>query len=198
MREAHVGVCGAHQASPKMRWFIRRHGYYWPNILKDCIAFAKGYQDCQAHGLVQYIPNIPIQLVIKPWLARGWALDPIGMIHPHSSLFDILEVLVLDRGAAFMGHNMEELFADLGIQFIHSTPYYAQSKGQAEASNKIFITLLKKMLTENPHQWHETLYETLWAYRTSKCSPTATIPYALMLGHDAVLPLQINVQSLRI
>ncbi|XP_024164002.1 uncharacterized protein LOC112170975 [Rosa chinensis] len=58
---------------------------------------------------------------------------------------------------------MEKLVADLGIQFLHSTPYYAQFNGQAEASNKIIITLLKKMLTENPF-----------------------------------LPLEINVQSLRV
>ncbi|XP_024160967.1 uncharacterized protein LOC112168076 [Rosa chinensis] len=46
--------------------------------------------------------------------------------------------------------------------------------------------------------WHETLYETLWAYRTSKQNPTATTPYALMFGHDVVLPLELNVQSLRV
>ncbi|XP_024156411.1 uncharacterized protein LOC112164453 [Rosa chinensis] len=86
MREAHTGICGAHQAGPKMRWLIRRHGYYWPSILKDCIAFAKGCEDCQAHGPVQHVPNIPMQPIIKPWPARGWALDLIGMIHPHSSL----------------------------------------------------------------------------------------------------------------
>ncbi|XP_024195751.1 uncharacterized protein LOC112198888 [Rosa chinensis] len=54
------------------------------------------------------------------------------------------------------------------------------------------------MLVENPRQWHDTLYETLWAYRTSKRNPTATTPYALMFGHDAVLPLELNVQSLRV
>ncbi|XP_040364382.1 uncharacterized protein LOC121049957 [Rosa chinensis] len=86
MREAHTGICGAHQAGPKMRWLIRRHGYYWLSILKDCIAFTKGCEDCQAHGLVQHVPNIPMQPIIKPWPARGWALDLIGMIHPHSSL----------------------------------------------------------------------------------------------------------------
>ncbi|XP_061993416.1 uncharacterized protein LOC133711286 [Rosa rugosa] len=238
MREAHAGVCGAHQAGPKMRWVLRRHGYYWPSILKDCIKFAKGCQDFQAHGPVQHIPNIPMHLIIKPWLARGWALDLIGMIHPHSSLqhkfiivatnfftkwveaeplkeasgatirqfifnhiicwFGIPEVLVSDRGETFMGREVEQLVADLGIQFIHSTPYYAQSNGQAEASNKIVITLLKKMLAENPLQWHETLYQILWAYRTSKRSPTATTPYALMFSHDVVLPLEINVQSLRV
>ncbi|XP_024156341.1 uncharacterized protein LOC112164370 [Rosa chinensis] len=238
MREAHTGVCRAHQAGPKMLWLIRRHGFYWPSILKDCIAFAKGCQDCQAHGPVQHIPNIPMQPIIKPWPARGWALDLIGMIHPHSSLqhkfiivatdfftkwveteplkeasgatirqfifrniicrFGIPEVLVSDRGAAFMGGEVEKLVDDYGIQFVHSTPYYAQSNGQAKASNKIIITLLKKMLVENPRQWHNTLYETLWAYRTSKRNPTATTPYALMFGHDAVLPLEINVQSLRV
>ncbi|XP_024163741.1 uncharacterized protein LOC112170631 [Rosa chinensis] len=41
-------------------------------------------------------------------------------------------------------------------------------------------------------------YESLWAYRTSKRNPTATIPYALMFGHDVVLPLEVNVQSLRV
>ncbi|XP_062013814.1 uncharacterized protein LOC133730196 [Rosa rugosa] len=66
MREAHTGICGAHQAGPKMRWLIRRHGYYWPSILKDCIAFAKGCEDCQAHGPIQHIPNIPMQPIIKP------------------------------------------------------------------------------------------------------------------------------------
>ncbi|XP_040361811.1 uncharacterized protein LOC121049215 [Rosa chinensis] len=152
LREVHTGICGSHQAGPKMRWLLRRHGYYWPSILKDCIAFAKG---C-------------------------WAMDLIGMIHPHSSLqhkfiivatdyftkwveaeplkeasgttirqfifhnilcrFGIPEVLVSDRGATFMGGPVEELVNDFGIQFTHSTPYYAQSNGQAEASNKTIIT----------------------------------------------------------
>ncbi|XP_024171492.1 uncharacterized protein LOC112177435 [Rosa chinensis] len=138
MREVHSGICGAHQAGPKMRWLLRRHGYFWPSILKDCIAFA------------------------------------------------------------FMGGEVDKLAKEWGIHFVHSSPYYAQSNGQAEASNKIIITLLKKMLEANPRQWHETLYETLWAYRTSKRNPTATTPYALMFGHDAVLPLEVNVQSLRV
>ncbi|XP_024179271.1 uncharacterized protein LOC112185255 [Rosa chinensis] len=69
MREIHTGICGAHQAVPKMRWLLRRHGYYWPSILKDCIAFAKGCEDCQAHRPVQHVPTIPMQPIIKPWPA---------------------------------------------------------------------------------------------------------------------------------
>ncbi|KAK9914409.1 hypothetical protein M0R45_038190 [Rubus argutus] len=112
--------------------------------------------------------------------------------------FGIPECLVADRGAAFMAAEVNNLMTDFGIQFLHSTPYYAQSNGQAEASNKVIITILKKMLADNARDWHNELDSTLWAYRTSKRSPTGTTPYALMFGHDAVLPLEINVRSLRV
>ncbi|CAL8174633.1 unnamed protein product [Prunus armeniaca] len=55
MTKVHEGISGAHQASIKMRWHLKRHGYYWPTILKDCIEYAKGCQDCQKQGPVQYV-----------------------------------------------------------------------------------------------------------------------------------------------
>ncbi|OMO89495.1 Retrotransposon gag protein [Corchorus capsularis] len=45
IKDVHEGLWGAHQASRKMRWLIRRHGFCWPTIMKDCMEFAKG---CQA------------------------------------------------------------------------------------------------------------------------------------------------------
>lgn len=50
MAEVHEGICGAHQAGIKMRWLIRRHGYYWPSMKADCIQYAKGCEACQRHG----------------------------------------------------------------------------------------------------------------------------------------------------
>ncbi|CAL2266537.1 unnamed protein product [Prunus armeniaca] len=54
------------------------------------------------------------------------------------------------------------------------------------------------MLEENPRQWHEKLSEILWAYRTSKREATGMTSYALTYGHDAILPTEITVQSIRI
>ena len=45
----HGGACGAHQACHKMKWLLFRYGMYWPTMLKDCIEFAKGCQECQVH-----------------------------------------------------------------------------------------------------------------------------------------------------
>nr|XP_028964752.1 uncharacterized protein LOC114827266 [Malus domestica] len=54
------------------------------------------------------------------------------------------------------------------------------------------------MVTDSPEKWHETLGNTLWAYRTSKRAGTRTTPYALTFRQDAVLPMEINVSSVRI
>ncbi|XP_050365402.1 uncharacterized protein LOC126783910 [Argentina anserina] len=97
-----------------------------------------------------------------------------------------------------MAEKTQKFLADYGIKFLHSSPYYAQSNGQAEASNQFIMSILKRMLDVNPRSWHTELDHTLLAYRTSKRTPTGTTPYALMYKHDAILPIEINVQSLRV
>ncbi|CAL2256302.1 unnamed protein product [Prunus armeniaca] len=84
------------------------------------------------------------------------------------------------------------------FKLLQSTPYYALATGQAESSNKVIINIIRKMLKKNPKQWHEKLSETLWAYRTSKREATGMTPYALTRGHDAILLMEIVVQSLKI
>ncbi|XP_058202642.1 uncharacterized protein LOC131317077 [Rhododendron vialii] len=114
MGEVHEGVCGAHQSGVKMRWLIRRYGYYWPRILEDCIRYAKGCQACQAHGQVQHVPAANFQAVIKPWPFRGWAeAIPLKAVNQQDVIKDIREKiihrfgipqhLVADRGSVFFG-----------------------------------------------------------------------------------------------
>ena len=50
MGEVHEG---AHQSAYKMKWVIRRSGYFWPTILEDCFEYYKGYQYCQCFGNIQ-------------------------------------------------------------------------------------------------------------------------------------------------
>ncbi|XP_059669178.1 uncharacterized protein LOC132314320 [Cornus florida] len=85
MAEVHEGSCGAHQAGIKMRWLIRRYGYYWPRMRKDCIDYSKGCQACQRHEPIQNVPAKELQPIIKLWPFRGWGLDLIGKINPPSS-----------------------------------------------------------------------------------------------------------------
>ena len=72
MGEIHEGVCGAHQSAFKMKWMIRRNGYYWPTILEDCFKYFKGCQGCQKFGNIQRAPASAMNPIIKPWPFRGW------------------------------------------------------------------------------------------------------------------------------
>ncbi|XP_050914866.1 uncharacterized protein LOC127129785 [Lathyrus oleraceus] len=85
LSSVHSGACGAHQAGHKMKWLLFRYGMYWPTMLKDCIEFAKGCQECQIHAGIQHAHASELHTIIKPWPFRGWALDLIGEIRPNSS-----------------------------------------------------------------------------------------------------------------
>ena len=54
-------------------------------MLKDCIEFSKGCEECQVHAGIQHAPASELHSIVKPWPFRGWALDLIGEIRPTSS-----------------------------------------------------------------------------------------------------------------
>ncbi|XP_050895644.1 uncharacterized protein LOC127102307 [Lathyrus oleraceus] len=81
----HSGTCGAHQVGHKMKRISFRQGVYWPTMLKDCVEFTKGCQECQVHPGIQHVSANELHSIIKPWPFRGWALDLIGEIRPPSS-----------------------------------------------------------------------------------------------------------------
>ena len=112
--------------------------------------------------------------------------------------FDVPETIITDNGTIFTANRFKEYAASLNIRLEQSTPYYPQANGQAEASNKVLIGILEKMVKEKPGLWHLKLNEALWAYRTSPRSATGTSPYALTYGHDAMLPVKLSISSLRV
>lgn len=60
------------------------------------------------------------------------------------------------------------------------------------------IKLIKKKVEEHPRRWHEVLSEALWAHRISKHGATQVTSYELVYGQEAVLPVEVNLQALRI
>ena len=52
MHDVHEGMCGTHQSAHKMKWLIRRSGFYWPTMLEDFFKYYRGCQDCQKFGTV--------------------------------------------------------------------------------------------------------------------------------------------------
>lgn len=57
---------------------------------------------------------------------------------------------------------------------------------------------MKKIVSKNKKDWHEKMREANWAYRTTVRTPTQMTPYSLVFGGEAVLPLEMEIPSLRI
>ena len=70
-----------------------------------------------------------------------------------------------------IGYKVKSFAQEYGIRLIHASPYYAQVNGQAEATNKILIDMIKRTINDQPRKWHEALSEVLWAYRNLKIRP---------------------------
>jgi hypothetical protein len=92
-----------------------------------------------------------------------------------------------------MSHQFVVFAMSLGIKVLNLSPYYAQSNGQAEESNKTLISLIKKKINEKLRRWHEVLSEALWAYRIAKHGAIWVTPFELVYGQEAVLPIEINL-----
>ena len=57
-----------------------------------------------------------------------------------------------DQGTMFTSDKFEEFSTGMGIKLLNSSPYYAQANGQAEASNKGVIKLIKRKIDEYPRK----------------------------------------------
>lgn len=53
-------------------------------------------------------------------------------------------------------------------------------------------------MTKKKKDWHEWLPEALWAYRTTCRTPAQATPYSLVFGREEVLPLEVQIPSLRV
>jgi hypothetical protein len=70
--------------------------------------------------------------------------------------------------------------------------------GQVEATNKTIFKILKKKLGDRKGDWADDLTEVLWAYRTTRRTPTEETPYALAFGAEAIIPAELGSQSLKV
>jgi hypothetical protein len=109
--------------------------------------------------------------------------------------FGIPQTITTDQGAQFVSSEFREFAESLGIKLLNSSSYYAQTNGQAEASNKIMIKIVQNKIYQKPKRWHSVLNEALWSYRMAPHGAIKTSPYELVYGHHVVLPWEIQSDS---
>lgn len=112
--------------------------------------------------------------------------------------FGVPKILISDRGTHFLNDLIEELTKAYGIDHRKTTPYHPQTNGLAERVNQTIVRILRKTVHDNKRDWDAKLNAALWAYRTTFKVTTKQTPFALVYGVEAILPIEIEIPSLRI
>uniref|UniRef100_A0A2N9J716 Uncharacterized protein n=1 Tax=Fagus sylvatica TaxID=28930 RepID=A0A2N9J716_FAGSY len=108
------------------------------------------------------------------------------------------EMLITDNASNLNNRMMDPAYASSSrfstTTLLHTVP---KMNGAVEAANKNVKKILSKM-TETYKDWHEHLPYALCAYRTSVRTSVGATPYSLVYGMEAVLPVEVEIPSLRI
>ncbi|XP_051116734.1 uncharacterized protein LOC127241634 [Andrographis paniculata] len=67
--------------------------------------------------------------------------------------FGIPRTITTHQGAVFTSVKLKVFLAQYDIRLVHSSPYYPQANGQADANNKTLIAIIKKALEDNLRAW---------------------------------------------
>ena len=66
-----------------------------------------------------------------------------------------------------------------------------------EVTNRTLLKIIKAKLDDANGAWPEEFPNVLWAYRTMARTPTGETPFRLTYGSEAVIPVEVEVSSIR-
>ncbi|XP_069143409.1 uncharacterized protein [Solanum lycopersicum] len=196
----HAGVCDTHMNRLTLARKILRAG-------------------CQVHGDLIRVPPHELNVSSSPWPFVAWGMDFIGPIETTTSnghkfilvandyftkwveeasyKFRVPKSIITDNGANINSHLMRDICEKFKVTHQNSTAYRPQMNRAIEATNKNIKKILRKMIDKH-RGWHEMLPYALLGYRTTVKTSTGATPYLLVYGTEAVIPVEVEIPSLRI
>ncbi|KAG8486695.1 hypothetical protein CXB51_020171 [Gossypium anomalum] len=105
--------------------------------------------------------------------------------------------IISDNALNLNNSTIADVCRQFKIRNHNSSPYRPKMNGAVEAANKNIKKIVGKM-TETYKDWHEKLPFALYAYRTSVRTSTGATPFSLVYGMEAVLPIEVEIPSLRV
>ncbi|XP_034903466.1 uncharacterized protein [Populus alba] len=115
--------------------------------------------------------SAPLFNLTSPWLFAMWGIDVIGPVNPKAS----------------NGHGFILVAIDYFTKWVEAGSF-------AYVTQKVII---QKMVVTYK-DWHQMLPFALHVYRTAVQTSTRATPYTLVYGMEVVLPLKVEIPSLRV
>ncbi len=98
--------------------------------------------------------------------------------------------IVINHGVHFINDVIKHLTDHLLLKHMNSTTYYPQWNGQAKSTDKVFGTLLNKLVNDNKTNWDEHLPTVLFSYKITYKVAIRYTPYQLVYGLHPLMPIE--------
>ncbi|RVX21644.1 Gag-Pol polyprotein [Vitis vinifera] len=214
MREVHAGVCGPHMGGHMLAQVseCQIHGDLihvppselhaltspWPFSVWGIDIIGKiSPKSSSGHEFILVAIDYFTKWVEAASYARLTSSGVASFIRSHIICrYGVPHELISDRGVHFRAE-VDALVQRYGIRHHRSSAYRPQTNGAVEAANKNIKRILRRMV-ETSRDWSEKLPFAFWAYRTSFRTSTGATPYSLVYGMEAMLPVEIEMGSLRV
>ncbi|XP_030939948.1 uncharacterized protein K02A2.6-like [Quercus lobata] len=135
------------------------------------------------------------QLQVAPSRTRGASSSSV--VPPPSSTGTAAVETSGVATAAEADGKVRKVMKGYSLEYHKSSPYRPQANRAAEIANKNMRNILAKMVVTYK-DWAEKLPFGLWGYRTSICASNWEPPYSLVYGSEAMFPIEVEIQSLRV
>ena len=112
--------------------------------------------------------------------------------------FSVSKCLYHDNGPQFTNKKFCRFCEKYGIHCSPSTAYSPSANGLVEGFNKTMHKILNKTVSDNKKSWGTKLYKVFWANQTTVRGMTKSTPFSLVYGSEAVIPLEVQLPSLRV
>ncbi|RDX65958.1 putative protein K02A2.6, partial [Mucuna pruriens] len=228
MEEVHEGTFDTHANGHALAHKILRVGYYWTKMESDYCQHVRRCMKCQVYVDNIHVALCVLHNLTSLWSFSMWGLDTIGPIEPkasnrhrfilvaidyftkwveassHASVTKSIVVkfikkdiicryglpthIITNNGTNLNNKMMTELCEQFKIKHHNSTPYHSKMNGAMEATNKNIKKIVQKMVL--PYALH--------GYRTSIRTSMGATPYSLVYGTEVVLPVEVEIPSLRV
>ncbi|XP_065620822.1 uncharacterized protein LOC136063822 [Quercus suber] len=79
LEELHEGICGSHTEGRSLAHRAITQGYWWPNMQKEALDYAKKCDQCQRFAPHIHQPGGTLNPLSSPWPFAQWGLDIVGL-----------------------------------------------------------------------------------------------------------------------
>jgi transposase InsO family protein len=116
--------------------------------------------------------------------------------------FGVPHSIITNNGTNFTSTEFKNYCESLGIKLKFASVAHPKSNGQVEKANGLICNGIKKRLLapleKAKHAWVDELPSILWSLRTTPNAATQEIPFFMVHGAEAVLPVEITHEAPRI